>query len=117
MRQEWRRVIPACTFSEVRSVLASPLCCCIADRLPVRHLSFTATNLAVPFNGDMSIVRHTTVLTAAIDRGHDEGCTTDSYIGFLNKRMEVRIRSSSRVLHITTSGTEYEAYIDRTINA
>ena len=76
-----------------------------------RHLSFTAANLTTRYC-HFGIAAYATILTATIDGGHDD-TTTDGHIGFIDVGTEVRIGISIWILHLTTTGTEYEAYIHR----
>ena len=62
----------------------------------------------------MSVVKHTTILTATIDRGHNKA-TTNRHVRLIDECMEVGIRRGSRILHVTTTSTEYEAYVNGTV--
>ena len=63
----------------------------------------------------MGISQYTTVLTATIYRSHDEGCSADGYIGFINVGSEVGICVFCRIFHLATTGTVDEAVIYGTV--
>ena len=62
----------------------------------------------------MSVVKHTAILTTTIDRGHDK-TTADCHIRLIDECMEVSILNVVRILHVTSTGTKYEAHVNRTV--
>ena len=61
----------------------------------------------------MSIVKYATILTTTINRSHNE-TTANSDISFIDKGVEVCILISVWIFYLTTTGTEYEAYVNWT---
>ena len=87
--------------------------CCRIDEVCIivcSRLTFAATNLTA-CNRHLRIVKHTTILTTAIDRCHDECRAIDSHVGLVDIAVEVSIVVRSRILYLTTAGTEDEAHI------
>ena len=130
-------VIPAGTFGEICRISCGPLSLGISLRHGLSTydlgLSLTATNLAA-INLNEGVFTHTAVLTAAIDRGHNHrrrdymiervGCAAfisirisvlNDDFGCPNIGVEVRIGVIIWILHLTTTGTEDKAYVNRTI--
>ena len=62
----------------------------------------------------MRIVKHTAILTTTINRSHNE-TTANSDISFINKCVEVCILISVWIFYLTSTGTEYEAYVNGTV--
>ena len=64
----------------------------------------------------MGVAKHTAVLTATIDRGHDECRATDGHFCIVYVGVEVCILINGRVFYLTTTGSEYEAKIHGAID-
>ena len=114
IRQEWRLVIPANTLLECGRIFISPFTISIYLRNGLVSYGFriTRTNLTT-LNFYMGITKYTTILTTAIDRGHDK-TTAYGHIGIVYIGMEVGILVNSRIFHYTSTATEYEAHVNRT---